>query len=184
MFEGKPKRFKNWPNYAKHAIFATGLSHKQVTRTLKTKILKNFLSFFRDWKFYLRGSHEVSCENLWVPLATGTFTREQVANLSRKKHKNPNFEKFSKYFLWLGHWPANELWKIFEWACDWGMWLDQPTTELPEQSNTVFEILTFFVKTKYFPKTTKTLKNLFMIDHESSNTCKNTFERLDPQNTT
>ena len=49
MFEGNSKGFKNWHIYAKHAIFTTGLSHKPVARTLKTKILKNFLSFFRDW---------------------------------------------------------------------------------------------------------------------------------------
>ena len=63
-FEEKPKCFKNWPICAKHAIFTTELSRKQVARTLKTKILKNFLSVFRDWKFYPRGSHEVNCENL------------------------------------------------------------------------------------------------------------------------
>ena len=32
MFEGKPKRFKNWPNSVKHAIFAIGLSRKQVAK--------------------------------------------------------------------------------------------------------------------------------------------------------
>ena len=31
-----------------------------VARTLKTKILKNFLSIFCDWKFYPRGSREIS----------------------------------------------------------------------------------------------------------------------------
>ena len=53
-----------------------------------------------------------------------------------------------------------------EWVLDWGMWLDQPATESPEQGNTVFEILTIFVKTKYFLKTTKTLKNLFKFDQQ------------------
>ena len=71
-------------------------------RTLKNN-LKNFLSFFRDWKVYSRESREVSRENLCVPLATGPSTREQVATLSCKKHKNPNFEKYSKYFSQLGH---------------------------------------------------------------------------------
>ena len=97
---------------------------------------------------------------------TGISTREQVANLSRKKHKNPNFEKYSKYFSWLGYWPASELWKISEWTRDWGIQLDQPVTKSPEQSNIVFEILTIFVKTKYFLKTTKTLKNLFVFDQQ------------------
>ena len=46
------------------------------------------------------------------------------------------------------------------------MRLDQPATESPEQGNTVFEILTNFVNTKYFPKTTKTLKNIFVFDQQ------------------
>ena len=67
-FEGKLKKvLKNWLIYAKHAIFTTRLSHEQVARTLKTKILKNFLSDFRDWKFYPRGSRKISRENPWVP---------------------------------------------------------------------------------------------------------------------
>ena len=53
-----------------------------------------------------------------------------------------------------------------EWVLDWGMWLDQPATESPEQGNTVFEILTIFVKTKYFNKKTKTHKNLFVFDQQ------------------
>ena len=166
MFEGNSKGFKNWTICAKHAIFAIGLSHEQAARTLKTKILKNFLSVFHDWKFYPWGSLERSRENLWVPLTTGTSIREQVTDLSRKKHKNPNFEKYSKYFSRLGHWLASEPWKISEWACDWGMQLDRPTIESPEQGNTAFEILTIFVKSKYFPKTTKTLKNLFVFDQQ------------------
>ena len=47
-----------------------------------------------------------------------------------------------------------------------GMQLDRPTTESPEQGNTIFEILTIFVKTKYFLKTTKTIQNLFMFDQQ------------------
>ena len=46
------------------------------------------------------------------------------------------------------------------------MQLDQLATESPKQGNTVFEILAIFVKTKYFPKTTKTLKNLFVFDQQ------------------
>ena len=48
-------------------------------KTLKNKIMKNFLRVFCDWKVYPRGSRELSRENLCVPLATGPFTREQVA---------------------------------------------------------------------------------------------------------
>ena len=47
MFEGKPKRFKNWPNYAKHAIFMTDLSHKQVA-----KVSCETLGTQKFWKFF------------------------------------------------------------------------------------------------------------------------------------
>ena len=50
------------------------------------------------------------------------------------------------------------------WACDWDMRLDQLVTESPKQGNTIFEIFDIFAKTKDFPKTTKTLKNLFVFD--------------------
>ena len=43
------------------------------------------------------------------------------------------------------------------WARDWDMRLDQPTIESPRQGNTIFEIFDIFVKTRDFPKTTKTL---------------------------
>ena len=37
-------------------------------------------------------------------------------------------------------------------------------TESPKQGNTVFEVFSVFVKAKYFPKTPKTLKNLFVFE--------------------
>ena len=62
------------------------------------------------------------------------------------------------------HWPASEPRKISVWACDEDMQLDQPATESPKQGNTFFEIFDIFAKTKDYPKTTKTHKNLFVID--------------------
>ena len=66
----------------KHEIFAIETSSEQVARTscqnTKKKTLKNFLSVFRDWKFHSRESHELSRENLCVPLTTRPSTREQV----------------------------------------------------------------------------------------------------------
>ena len=86
--------------YAKHAIFATEPSSVKVAKTSREKPknqkFENFLSVFRDWKVYLRESCTVSRENLCVPLMTRPSTHEQVAILSREKHKNPNFEKYSK----------------------------------------------------------------------------------------
>ena len=60
---------------------------------------------------------------------------------------------------------------------DYDMWLDQPVTELPKQGNTVFKVLTSFVKTKNFPKTTKTLKNIFVFDQQDW-ACENTFNQV------
>ena len=54
----------------------------QAAKTLKVKIVKNFLSVFRDWKVYPQGSRELSHENLCVPLVTGPFTREQVTKIN------------------------------------------------------------------------------------------------------
>ena len=51
-------------------------------KTLKDKIVKKILSVFRDWKVYPRGSRELNHENLYVPLATGPFTHEQVAKIN------------------------------------------------------------------------------------------------------
>ena len=127
MFEGNSKGFKNWHIYAKHAIFTTGLSHKQVARTLKTKILKNFLSIFRDWKFYPRGNHKVSRENFCVPSQLDLPPANKSPDWAARNIKNLNFEKYSKYFSRLGHWPASESRKIFVWTCDWGLRLGHAT---------------------------------------------------------
>ena len=53
-------------------------------KTLKDKIVKNFLSVFRDWKVYPRGSRKLSHENLCVPLVTGPFTREQITKINTR----------------------------------------------------------------------------------------------------
>ena len=120
--------------------------------------------------------------------ATGSSTRERVAIWAAKilvypsqldlppvnkspewvtrNIKNPNFEKYSKYFSRLGQWPTSEPQKISVWARDWDMRLDQPATKSQKQGNTVFENSDIFAKTKDFPKTTKTLKNLFVFDQQ------------------
>ena len=78
------KRFKNCPYFCQTHIFRdlrespTSCQFKSPKHS-KTKVWKNFLSVFRDWKFYPRESREMSRENLWVTLATGPSTREQVA---------------------------------------------------------------------------------------------------------
>ena len=44
------------------------------------------------------------------------------------------------------------------------MQLESPATESPKQGYTVFLKFSVFVRTKYFSKTTKTLKNLFVFE--------------------
>ena len=98
-------RGKNWKSFknclwnAKHAFFAIETSRQgKPPKHSKSKLWKNFLSVFRDWKVYSRGSRELSHENLCVPLAIGPFTREQVAK------NNPRARGCS---MRLG-WPATE----------------------------------------------------------------------------
>ena len=60
-------------------------------------------------------------------------------------------------------WVANILWVVLTIR---GMRLDWPTTKSPKQGNTIFENFDNFAKTKYFLKTIKTLKNLFVFDEQ------------------
>ena len=98
MFEGKLKRFKNWPFLHKTRDFRYWIKSRisrqvQPPEHLKGKLLKNFLSVFREKKFHSGESRELSRINLWEPLATGPSIHEQVANLSREKHEKPDFWK-------------------------------------------------------------------------------------------
>ena len=90
-------RGKNWKSFKK-------LSLKRKTRVFrdwnkssisrqvkpskhsKSQLWKNFLSVFRDWKVYPRGSHELSHENLCVTLANGPFTCEKVTKINLWAH--------------------------------------------------------------------------------------------------
>ena len=58
----------------------------QAAKTLKVRIVKNFLSVFRNYKVYPQGSRELSHENLCVPFMTGPFTRKQVAKTNPRAH--------------------------------------------------------------------------------------------------
>ena len=87
-------RGKNWKNLKKLSlkhktrVFRDwNKSPRQAAKTLKVRIVKNFLSVFRDYKVYPRGSRELSRENLCVPLTTRPFTREQVAKINTRAHR-------------------------------------------------------------------------------------------------
>ena len=80
------KRFKNCPYFCQTRVFrdwSESPTSRQVKppKHSKTKFWKNFLSVFHDWNVYLRGSCELSHENLWVTLTTGPSTRKQVAKI-------------------------------------------------------------------------------------------------------
>ena len=87
---------------------------------------------FRDWKFYPQESREVSRENLWALSRLDLPPANKLPYWVARNIKNPNFEKYYKYFSRLGHWPVSESRKIYVWAHDWNMWLDQPATESPK----------------------------------------------------
>ena len=87
--EGKLKNFEKLSLKKQNTRFSrlkwvANKSPGLATKTLKDKIVKNFLSVFRNWKVYPRGSCELSRENLYVPLTTRPFTREQVAKLNMR----------------------------------------------------------------------------------------------------
>ena len=92
------KRFKNCPYFCQTRVFcdwSESPTSRQVKppKHSKTKFWKNFLSVFRDWKVYPWGSRELSRENLWVTLATGPSTREQVAKIDPRTHDwGPRFD--------------------------------------------------------------------------------------------
>ena len=75
------KRFKNCLNFSQTRVFRDWSESPHSRRFMppkhsKTKVWKIFLSVFRDWKVYPRGSRELSRENLWVILVIGPSTRE------------------------------------------------------------------------------------------------------------
>ena len=89
--EKTEKNLKTAPISTKHAFFVTWSSRYTVAsssyqNTRGQKFETIFLSVFCDWKVYPRVSRELRRENLWVNLATGPSTREQVAkNDSRRR---------------------------------------------------------------------------------------------------
>ena len=112
------KDLKTDPFFAKHAFsqlkWVANKSPGLSAKTLKDKIVKNFLSVFRNWKVYPRGSRELSRKNLCVTLVTRPFTREQVAKINTRA-------------------------RVYVWISRLG-WL---TTKSPKQGNTVFENFQF-----------------------------------------
>ena len=132
------KRFKNCSCCCQTRVFRDLIKSPhsrqfKPPRHSRTKIWKILLSVFRNWKVYPRVSREMSRENLWVTLATGPSTREQVAKNDPRRR-------------------------------DWGPRLDIPATKPPKQGKKKdfwnFQIF----KSKCFPKSPKTLKNLFVLE--------------------
>ena len=92
------KRFKNCPYFCQTRVFRD-LRESPTSRqfkppnTQRQKFEKVFLSVFRDWKVYPRGSRELSRENLWVTLTTGPSTHDRVAkNEPRTRDWGPRLD--------------------------------------------------------------------------------------------
>ena len=176
-FEGKLKSFKNWPICAKHTIFATELSHKQVAKTLKTKILKNFPSVFRDWKFYPRGSRKVSPKiseysSRLEPPPANKSPIWAARNIKTQILKNI-LSIFHDWDIDLSVSREKSLCGLATGACDW----TNPRLSRQNRATLFLKILTIFAKTKYFPKTVKTLKNLFVFNQKNW-ACEKTFNQV------
>ena len=75
----------------------------QSSKHSKQKFEKNFPSVFRDWKFYPRESREINRENLWAFSWLDLPPVNKSPDWVARNIKNPKFEKYSKYFLQLGH---------------------------------------------------------------------------------
>ena len=166
----KTRDFRDW-------VKSRASRQGQLPELSRQKFWKIYLSVFCDWKFYSRENCEVSRENLWVLSQLDLPPTNKSPDWVARNIKNLNFEKYSKYFSRLGHWPTSEPWKISVWARDWYMWWDQPVTELPKQGNIIFEIFDIFAKTKDFPKTTK-YSIIFLCLINKDWACENTFNQV------
>ena len=135
-----------------------------IARTLKEK--KNFLSFFHDWKFYSRESREISRENLWVPLQQEPPPQISLQSKPRETLKTQNLKNILNIFHdWDIDIPVSHeksLCGLVTRACNW----TNPRLSRQNKATQFLKILTIFAKTKYFPKTFKTLKNLFVFDQQ------------------
>ena len=161
------------PFCATHAIFMTKSSRVQVAKASRQntwkKTFEKFSKCFSRLEVPLTRESRSESRKSLCTLHDWTFhPRTSRQHESRKTWKSRFFEKYSKYFSQLGHLPASEssisreksLYVLVTEACDWA----NPRLSCQNRATLVLKILTIFVKTKYFPKTTKTLKNLFVFD--------------------
>ena len=97
------------------------------------------------------------------------FSRlRQVARTSRRNTKKKTLENFLSVFRdWSIYLPMSRQWVaknlcdgLATGACDWFY----PWLSCQNRAKLFLKFLTIFAKTKYFPKTTKILKNRFVID--------------------
>ena len=141
----KTRDFRDW-------VKSRASRQGQLPELSRQKFWKIYLSVFCDWKFYPRENCEVSHENLWALSWLDLPPANKSPDWVARNIKSPNFEKYSKYFSRLGHWPASESRKISVWTHDWDMRLDQLVTESPKQGNTVFWNFDIFCKNKRLSK--------------------------------
>ena len=103
----------------------------------------------RDWTFHHRTSRQPEPQKAWKPIFL-----KNILSL---------FRDWSIYPPMSRQWVAKKsLYRLTTGACDWSY----PRLSRQNRATLFLKFWQIFVKTKYFPKTTKTLKNLFVIDQQ------------------
>ena len=141
--------------------------------TLETRFWKFCLSVFRDWEVHPQGSHEGSHENFCITSRLELPLAIKSPNQVMRTFKQ-NFENFlSLFHEWDIDLPLsreNLLCKLATRACD-------SLDPRPSRQNRATLFFDIFTKTKDFPKTIKTLKNLFMFGQQKLSMW-NTFKQV------
>ena len=119
-----------------------------LTRESRTEQQKS-LCTFRNWTFHPRSSHQPELRKAW--------------NSKFLKNILSLFRDWSIYPPMSRQWVAKNLCDgLTTGAFNWFY----PRLSRQNRAIQFLKFLTIFAKTKYFPKTTKTLKNIFVIDQQ------------------
>ena len=173
MFEGKLKKFKKLTHFVQNTRFSwlsqvAFQSPGPTTRTLERKLLKKFSKCFSQMEVPLaRESRTEPRKSLCTP-HNWTFHPRTSRQPKLRKTWNSNFLKniLSLFRDWSIYPPMSRQW-VMKNLYD-GLATGEYDWFYPRLSrqNRAIQFLTIFAKTKYFPKTTKTLKNIFVIDQQ------------------
>ena len=139
---------------------------KQVTnklpKTFKTKFWKICLSVFCDWKVHPWGSRKGSRGTIWVTSRLELPLANKSPTWVRKIPKTQIFEIFLSLFR---DWDFDQLESrenLLSKFATGGSWLDWLARQVAKTRLHSFWKFWNFSKQKYYPKTIRTLKNLFV----------------------